>query len=73
MTPTARTPDPHPPARASARWLYGFLLFQFICQAAMILAPVGGLRQFLLDHPVVAVNLVPEIARRFRSVITQRS
>ena len=31
--------------------------------------PVGGLRQFLLDHPVVAVNLVPEIARRFRSVI----
>lgn len=33
--------------------------------------PVGGLRQFLLDHPVVAVNLVPEIARRFRSVITR--
>lgn len=29
--------------------------------------PAGGLRQFLLEHPVVAVNLVPEIARRFRN------
>jgi len=29
--------------------------------------PVGGLRQFLLDQPIVAVNLLPEIVRRFRS------
>jgi CRP/FNR family cyclic AMP-dependent transcriptional regulator len=28
----------------------------------------GSFRQFLLDHPVVAVNLLPEIVRRFRSV-----
>lgn len=28
----------------------------------------GNFRQFLLDHPVVAVNLLPEIVRRFRSV-----
>jgi len=34
--------------------------------------PVGGLRQFLLDHPVVAVNLVPEIARRFRDATAHR-
>jgi len=34
--------------------------------------PVGGLRQFLLDHPVVAVNLVPEMARRFRDVSARR-
>jgi len=38
-------------------------------QLRCLTLPVGGLRQFLLDHPVVAVNLVPEIARRFRSVI----
>ena len=44
MTPTPRAPDPFPPARASAWWLYAFLIFQFVCQAAMILAPVGGLR-----------------------------
>jgi hypothetical protein len=36
-------PDSYP-ARASARWLYGFLVFQFLCQGALILAPVGGLR-----------------------------
>ena len=35
--------------------------------------PVNGLRQFLLEHPVVAVNLVPEIARRFRSAIAKPS
>lgn len=34
--------------------------------------PVNGLRQFLLDHPVVAVNLVPEIARRFRNATSAR-
>ena len=34
--------------------------------------PVGGLRQFLLDHPVVAVNLVPEMARRFRDASARR-
>ena len=28
----------------------------------------GTFRQFLLDHPQVAVNLIPEIVRRFRSV-----
>jgi CRP-like cAMP-binding protein len=32
--------------------------------------PVGGLRQFLLDYPLVAVNLLPEIVRRFRSAQT---
>lgn len=34
--------------------------------------PAGGLREFLLAHPVVAVNLVPEIARRFRNATTAR-
>jgi CRP/FNR family transcriptional regulator, cyclic AMP receptor protein len=34
--------------------------------------PIGGLRQFLLEHPVVAVNLVPEIARRFRNATSAR-
>lgn len=28
----------------------------------------GSFRQFLIDYPVVAVNLLPEIVRRFRSV-----
>jgi CRP-like cAMP-binding protein len=28
----------------------------------------GGFRQFLIDNPIVAVNLLPEIVRRFRSV-----
>ena len=28
----------------------------------------GTFRQFLIDHPVIAVNLLPEIVRRFRSV-----
>jgi CRP/FNR family transcriptional regulator, cyclic AMP receptor protein len=41
-------------------------------QLRCLTLPIGGLRQFLLDHPVVAVNLVPEIARRFRSVITKK-
>ncbi|MHB8717732.1 MAG: cyclic nucleotide-binding domain-containing protein [Candidatus Dormibacteria bacterium] len=31
----------------------------------------GSFRQFLLDHPVVAVNLLPEIVRRFRDVATR--
>jgi CRP/FNR family transcriptional regulator, cyclic AMP receptor protein len=30
----------------------------------------GSFRQFLIDNPVVAVNLLPEIVRRFRSVST---
>ena len=36
-------------------------------QLRCVTLPVNGLRQFLLEHPVVAVNLVPEIARRFRT------
>ena len=28
----------------------------------------GTFRQFLIDHPIIAVNLLPEIVRRFRSV-----
>jgi CRP/FNR family cyclic AMP-dependent transcriptional regulator len=28
----------------------------------------GTFRQFLIDNPVIAVNLLPEIVRRFRSV-----
>ncbi len=36
-------------------------------QLRCITLPVGGLRPFLLDYPVVAVNLLPEIVRRFRS------
>ena len=38
-----------------------------------ITLPVNGLRQFLLEHPVVAVNLVPEIARRFRNATAART
>jgi CRP-like cAMP-binding protein len=32
----------------------------------------GTFRQFLIDNPVVAVNLLPEIVRRFRSVSAHR-
>ena len=39
-------------------------------QLRCVTLPVNGLRQFLLDHPVVAVNLLPEIVRRFRNVTT---
>jgi CRP/FNR family cyclic AMP-dependent transcriptional regulator len=28
----------------------------------------GTFRQFLIDNPIIAVNLLPEIVRRFRSV-----
>ena len=41
-------------------------------QLRCVTLPVGGLRQFLLEHPVVAVNLVPEIARRFRDASAHR-
>ena len=41
-------------------------------QLRCVTLPIGGLRQFLLDHPVVAVNLVPEIARRFRNATSAR-
>ncbi|MBV8194958.1 MAG: cyclic nucleotide-binding domain-containing protein [Candidatus Dormibacteraeota bacterium] len=41
-------------------------------QLRCVTLPVGGLRQFLLEHPVVAVNLVPEIARRFRDATAAR-
>jgi CRP/FNR family cyclic AMP-dependent transcriptional regulator len=39
-------------------------------QLRCVTLPVNGLRQFLLDHPVVAINLLPEIVRRFRNVTT---
>jgi CRP-like cAMP-binding protein len=42
-------------------------------QLRTVTLPVGGLRPFLLDHPLVAVNLVPEIARRFRNATAHRS
>jgi CRP-like cAMP-binding protein len=29
----------------------------------------GSFRQFLIDNPIIAVNLLPEIVRRFRSVV----
>ncbi|MBV8301905.1 MAG: cyclic nucleotide-binding domain-containing protein [Candidatus Dormibacteraeota bacterium] len=41
-------------------------------QLRCVTLPVNGLRQFLLEHPVVAVNLVPEIARRFRDATSKR-
>ena len=41
-------------------------------QLRCVTLPTGGLREFLLAHPVVAVNLVPEIARRFRSAMSSR-
>jgi CRP-like cAMP-binding protein len=41
-------------------------------QLRCLTLPVGGLRPFLLDHPVVAVNLLPEIVRRFRSAQQSR-
>jgi CRP-like cAMP-binding protein len=31
----------------------------------------GTFRQFLIEHPIIAVNLLPEIVRRFRSVSTE--
>ncbi|MDQ6856610.1 MAG: cyclic nucleotide-binding domain-containing protein [Candidatus Dormibacteraeota bacterium] len=31
----------------------------------------GSFRQFLIENPVIAVNLLPEIVRRFRSVSAQ--
>jgi len=41
-------------------------------QLRCLTLPTGGLRQFLLDYPVIAVNLVPEIVRRFRSAISKK-
>lgn len=41
-------------------------------QLRCVTLPMGGLREFLLAHPVVAVNLVPEIARRFRNATSAR-
>jgi CRP-like cAMP-binding protein len=41
-------------------------------QLRCVTLPVNGLRQFLLDHPVVAINLLPEIVRRFRNATTAR-
>jgi CRP/FNR family cyclic AMP-dependent transcriptional regulator len=41
-------------------------------QLRCLTLPVGGLRPFLLDYPVVAVNLLPEIVRRFRSAQQSR-
>jgi CRP/FNR family transcriptional regulator, cyclic AMP receptor protein len=41
-------------------------------QLRTVTLPVNGLRQFLLDHPVVAINLLPEIVRRFRNATTAR-
>lgn len=32
--------------------------------------PNGSFREFLLAHPQVAINLLPEVIRRFRSVMT---
>ncbi len=32
----------------------------------------GSFRQFLIDNPVIAVNLLPEIVRRFRSVSSDK-
>jgi CRP/FNR family transcriptional regulator, cyclic AMP receptor protein len=43
-----------------------------ISQLRCVTLPSGGLRQFLLDHPVVAVNLLPEIVRRFRNATMAR-
>jgi CRP/FNR family cyclic AMP-dependent transcriptional regulator len=42
-------------------------------QLRCVTLPTGGLRPFLLDHPLVAVNLVPEIARRFRNATAHRT
>jgi CRP/FNR family transcriptional regulator, cyclic AMP receptor protein len=41
-------------------------------QMRCLTLPSGGLRPFLLDYPVVAVNLLPEIVRRFRSAQAAR-
>ena len=41
-------------------------------QLRTITLPVNGFRQFLLDHPAVAVNLLPEIVRRFRDATAAR-
>jgi len=41
-------------------------------QLRTVTLPVNGLRKFLLDHPVVAINLLPEIVRRFRNATTAR-
>jgi len=38
-----------------------------VTQLRCLTLPVGGLRQFLLDYPIIAINLLPEIVRRFRS------
>ena len=41
-------------------------------QLRCLTLPEGGLRPFLLDYPVIAVNLLPEIVRRFRSAQSRR-
>jgi CRP/FNR family transcriptional regulator, cyclic AMP receptor protein len=35
--------------------------------------PNGSFRQVLLDYPLMAVNLLPQVIRRFRAVITTAS
>lgn len=35
--------------------------------------PNGSFRQLLLDYPLVAVNLLPQVIRRFRAVMTAGS
>ena len=32
--------------------------------------PNGSFKQFLLDYPLFAVNLLPQVVRRFRAVVT---
>ena len=41
-------------------------------QLRCLTLPVNQFRQFLLDHPLVAVNLLPEIVRRFRNATAAR-
>jgi CRP-like cAMP-binding protein len=35
--------------------------------------PNGSFRQVLLDYPLMAVNLLPQVIRRFRAVMTTAS
>ena len=59
----------YPPARASAWWVHGFLLFQFVCQGALVIEGLGAgrtvLRVVSFAASVALVVLVPTGGRPY--------
>lgn len=59
----------HPPARADARWVLGFLVFQCACQAALVVEGLGPLRTVLrvgaFASSIALVAVVPAGGRPY--------